>query len=354
MIPKAHIPKALVVENDQLAANEVDGILKLLEHEYDLVVDQATAIQKIEASKYDYVLMEVAIPTRQGFNFPRILNGLNLLDQIHAATHADHTPIIVMTCHGNDNPDLVVEVMQRGATNYIKKPFPKVGRTLNEVIKSALEQARQKRDGINEKTPKPEEIFQGGELTFYPDRVELCGVTIISSNKSAQMWTILRALTQRWDDGRYKSWNSGTLARLVNSGQGSVAGSVRDFRRGVTATFKRELGMKVGHCDVIETANAGYRFNAWITIKNPPPPMTEVRRGSTSGMEEFLSDDPSIQRQLQILALLASGERLRVPNIQDKLGLSFITTKREVDALKAQRKVEFVGPPKTGYWRMIL
>ncbi|MCL2646091.1 MAG: response regulator [Phycisphaerales bacterium] len=350
MIPKAHIPKALVVEIDQSTVSEVDEILKFLKHEYDLAVDQVAAIQKIEASKYDYVLMEVAIPTRQGFNFPRVLNGLDLLDQIHAATHADHTPIIVMTAHGTDNPDLVVEVMQRGAADYIKKPFPKVGRTLDAIIKSALEQAHQKRNGGNEKPPKPEEIFQGGELTFYPDRVELYGVTIISSNKSAQMWTILRALAQRWDDGRYKSWNSGTLARLVNSGQGSVTGSVRDFRRNATSKLKRELGMKVGHCDVIETANAGYRFNAWITIKNPPPPITEARQDGKQKMEEF-SDDPSIQRQLQILALLSSGERLRVPAIQDKLGLSFITAKREVDALRVQGKIEFVGAAKTGYWR---
>ena len=71
----------------------------------------------------------------------------------------------------------------------------------------------------------------------------------------------------------------GALAALVSGsgGQDSIAGCVRDFRRNVTETLGRELGLKVGRDDVIETSKAGYRLNAKIVVKNPPP-ITETNR----------------------------------------------------------------------------
>ncbi|NLU23032.1 MAG: hypothetical protein GXW89_20320, partial [Phycisphaerae bacterium] len=52
------------------------------------------------------------------------------------------------------------------------------------------------------------------------------------------------------------------------------------------------------------------------------------------------------------MALIHSGERLRVPGFAEKLGCSYTTAKREIDALKADGRIEFVGPSKTGHYTL--
>ena len=50
--------------------------------------------------------------------------------------------------------------------------------------------------------------------------------------------------------------------------------------------------------------------------------------------------------------MIRSGERLRVPGFAEKLGCSYTTAKREIDALKADGRIEFVGPSKTGHYTL--
>lgn len=64
-------------------------------------------------------------------------------------------------------------------------------------------------------------------------------------------------------------------------------------------------------------------------------------------------DDGATRRRDQILALLRTGERQRVPGVADKISCSYITGKREVDTLKDAGVIEFVGPEKTGYYRIL-
>jgi hypothetical protein len=45
--------------------------------------------------------------------------------------------------------------------------------------------------------------FAGGEMVFYPDRVELCGVTVLGDTGSGQCRTILDVLKCRNPDGGY-------------------------------------------------------------------------------------------------------------------------------------------------------
>ena len=53
------------------------------------------------------------------------------------------------------------------------------------------------------------------------------------------------------------------------------------------------------------------------------------------------------------MALTRSGERLYVPGFAEKLRCSYTTAKREVDALKAEGRIELVGPSKTGHYRLV-
>ena len=58
---------------------------------------------------------------------------------------------------------------------------------------------------------------------------------------------------------------------------------------------------------------------------------------------------PVKERRGRLLEAVSTGRKLRVPALADELGCSERTVKRDLDALRDQ--IEFVGAPKTGYFR---
>lgn len=148
------------------------------------------------------------------------------------------------------------------------------------------------------------------------------------------------------------------LANLVdnNCGQGSIARSIRDFRRNASEQLGRELGLKVEHEDVIETSRSGYRLNSRIVVKDLRTSNSRAADAPIASSGNQVTDDTGAdanERRQQILALVRSGERLRVPGFASQLRCSYATAKREVDALKAEGSIEFVGAAKTGYYRVL-
>jgi len=92
MIHEAPAPKALVIENDPVIAEEVARILKSLDHEPDFDGDQEAARRKVKVGGYDYVLLKLTIPAQQECEFPRTQKrhqpaGTNS----RLAAHAPHT-----------------------------------------------------------------------------------------------------------------------------------------------------------------------------------------------------------------------------------------------------------------------
>jgi CheY-like chemotaxis protein len=339
--------RALVVEDSSDIAESVVDTLESLGHEHDWAKSQEEARQKMDAGGFSYVLLDLQIPVRFGRGLACIEYGEHLAREIHQCPAMQGVPIIVMTAYGKEGFEMAAPLCEHGVVDFINKPFPRTGRTLASVIQGALT-----RSSKHQPAPKrltPDKPFQGGEMVLYPDRVELCGVTVVSSGKSSQMWTILGALAQRVEGQRYKAWDGNALAKLVGSdgGQGSVAGSVRDFRRNVAEALGQELGIKVEREDVIETARAGYRLSARIVVKDLRHAAASVRL--PAGGE----DDDSAKRRDQILSFLRAGERLRVPGLAEKMGCSFTTAKREVDALKAEGQIEFVGAARTGCYQLV-
>lgn len=56
----------------------------------------------------------------------------------------------------------------------------------------------------------------------------------------------------------------------------------------------------------------------------------------------------SATRRSQILSALKNGRKLRTRALAAELGCSIVTAKRELDGLRGQGTVEFVGPAKLG------
>ena len=225
--------KALVVDDDPEIIDIVGESIESLGHEHDDAMSQEEGREWLRATKYDYYLLDLGLPLRRGHGLPRIQNGENFLAEIREYRRGDPVPIIVMTGYGLDSPDLAVEVMKLGATDYITKPFPSTGRTLDKAIQEALARHygsnRRRLDTVSHATPPAPVLFQGGEMVFYRDRVELCGITVVDGQ--TRMRDILDVLRERRASGKYVAYSGTKLAERLEviGGENAIAEAVKSF-----------------------------------------------------------------------------------------------------------------------------
>lgn len=361
-------PKALVVDDDPAIIDAVGETLESLGHVYDHAGCVESARKLMDQDQYSYFLVDLEIPLRAGRTVPRIQNGENLLEEIIRRTGTRKRPVIVMTAHGKDGPDLAVEVMKKGAVDYVTKPFPVKGYTLDKKINEALTRVGATPHGAaggkspgagpsGELTP-----FGGGELVFYRNRVELCGVRVCGGARSGQTRRILDRLRAKRPNGKYVACSGVELADAIDceTGQNGVAGTIRDFRRHVAETLADQSGLKCGARDVILSGGVGYRLHEWIVVKDGADerfgaaarPAAANPDGESANVPATGDDDPAKARRAWILGELTKGRELRTPTIVHEQRCSTATAKRDLEALKSDGRIEFVGPAKTGHYRL--
>jgi hypothetical protein len=216
--------------------------------------------------------------------------------------------------------------------------------------------------------------FSGGEMVFFPDGVDLCGVTICVGPRCEQHRKALDVLRrQRQQDGQFRGIGSKKLAENMQRARGanSVPGLIRDLRNRITKELRR-INIECGRRDVVTRTPQGYQFREWITVRDE----TEVsgqddQRHAAQSAAESVPDldgtnvpnardpnDPNVTqgkmetRRYWILEQLRSGRELRAPDMARALGCSLRTVKRDLEFLKREGLVEFVGEPRTGHYRV--
>ena len=78
------------------------------------------------------------------------------------------------------------------------------------------------------------------------------------------------------------------------------------------------------------------------------------RRDPVTENDDPVDDDWSdpVDRQRWVMAELRRGRQLRAPEIVARLGCSATTIKRDLELLRDAGQVKFVGPRKTGHYRL--
>ena len=387
-------PKALVVDDDPDILDAVGDILTSLGHECDHANSVESARQCLECNEYTYVLLDLEIPVRAK-SFARIQNGENLLEEIVRRAGTRRKPvIIVMTAHGTDGPELAVEVMKKGAVDYVTKPFKSVGRTLDKSIMEALagmggdvSPARQSATVLQHQNAEAEKAnepkaFSGGEMVFYSDRVELCGVTICGGPRCEQSRKTLDLLREKNTKGEFVAFGSKKLAEKIgrDGGSPSVTGLIRDIRTRISAELQN-IQIRCGRHDVVVRTNQGYKFNDSVTVHdsdesigariqghglsraehNVPncsgPDVPDVRNCDASHVRDDdvpdVSDNSAGNRRAWILQQLTDGRRLNSPDVAERFRCSVKTAQRDLQSLKDEGRIEFVGVPRTGCYCLL-
>lgn len=212
-------------------------------------------------------------------------------------------------------------------------------------------------------------VFTGGELVFYADHVELCGVTICGGPRCEQARKTLDLLRQKNSKGRFAAFPSKKLAERISREKGapSVPGLIRDLRARIVAVL-RQNDIQCHRNDVIERTDHGYHFRDWIIVQNGDP----IKSPAIEGHEDraYLDDvpvdvpvdshdddpvsdksaDAAAARRKWILEQVTKGRRMRAPGFATELGCSDRTVKRDIDVLEDQ--IEFVGSPRSGYYQL--
>ncbi len=213
------------------------------------------------------------------------------------------------------------------------------------------------------------EPFTGGQIVFFEDRVELCGVGIFRGSMSTKKWHVLELLRDiQSDKGRGFS-GAKLAAELELADARSAAGLIRDIRKLIKTALLEEAKIDCGIDDVIVSGGSGYRFSHKLSVQGADnngatplqdhetaqslhgDPLRDTVNGPV-GDPVLPTGDTVAVRQRRILELIQSGRELRAPAIADELGSPLSTVKRDLKSLKGAGKIEFVGPPKTGHYRL--
>jgi len=114
-------------------------------------------------------------------------------------------------------------------------------------------------------------------------------------------------------------------------------------------------------------AGDGYRLSSKITVRDaddpanapqsePGDPPNDPVNGRRDPVNDPLNgaDDPANnERQQWALGRMHVGRELRKADVADHFECSKETARRDLKDLRRRGIIEFIGPSKTGYWRLV-
>lgn len=332
-------PLALIIDDDPAIRESLTDRLESLGHDSHAVGAQNEANERITNCSYSYILLDLELPVRFG-RPPSIQIGKNILQSIHGSDRNKQTPVIIVTAHGHDRPDLAVELMKAGAVDFVKKPFD----NLEQAIREALQ--RRVNGNSDVWTPLPQapvemRALENAKLVFKCNAIELEDIEICTPDNGS-IWRMLLLLKQRKDNGQPKAFGGKDIASNLglNRGQNAVCDAVSKFRKRVIQLLA-DAGIEAKEDSVITRGRAGYQINAALSVED------QSGRAPTTVAKD---DDGPSERQEWIIEELKKGQKLRRADLEKHFKISTATAKRDFGML--DDRVEFVGIGVAGYYKM--
>ena len=119
----------LVVDDNELNRDMLTRRLERLGYKVSCAKNGSEALKKIRTESFDLLLLDIIMP---------VMDGFQVLERLKAEPSLSEIPVIVLSA--SDQLDHVVKCIQRGAKDYLSKPFNPV--LLQARIGSCLERKR--------------------------------------------------------------------------------------------------------------------------------------------------------------------------------------------------------------------
>ncbi|SAL84037.1 two component transcriptional regulator [Caballeronia terrestris] len=163
--------RVLLVEDDRMIGEAVEGALKDASYAVDWVCDGQTALTSIETQVYDIVLLDLGLPK---------MDGIDVLHSVRASMNP--VPLVVITAR--DAVEDRVRGLDGGADDYVLKPFE-----LSELL------ARM-RAVVRRRSGQAAPVMTNGALSLDPATRE-ASIDGQSTRLSAREFSLLQALMVR-------------------------------------------------------------------------------------------------------------------------------------------------------------
>lgn len=333
-------PLALVIEDDPAIREALGDRLDSLGHDHHCVGCLNEARERLGRCSYTYILLDLELPVRFG-RPPSIPVGKNLLLEIRKNPRHAEIPVLVVTAHGHDRPDLAVEVMKAGASDFVKKPFDNLDQAIREALSTNRNGVEVPSDGGGNGTQALRSL-DGETLVFLRNRIELAGVTVCTPDNGV-IWRILLLLRERRPDGRPRAIPGKAIADHLglDRGQNAVCDAVSAFRKKLIQVLENAQ-IAATEDSLIVTGRSGYQIHSDLTVED---------RSELEVEEGVDPDTISAQdRQAWFLEQLASRVKVRRRDLEKRFRISEATAKRDLRAVS--ETVEFVGTGDAGYYRL--
>jgi hypothetical protein len=156
--------------------------------------------------------------------------------------------------------------MKLGATDFIGKPFGR-DNPLEEKICEALRGRFGDCNDAVRALPAKLTKFEGGDLIFYEDRVELCGIKVCGARNSSIKRRVLDILRERTLKDDYRCFPMNDIADFLKLHRpGVVAEAVADFRKECRRQLRDMACIDCENEDVVSNQNRGYHLRSWIRV----------------------------------------------------------------------------------------
>ncbi len=145
--------RVLIVDDDPEIMEWLATDLKFSGFYTDTASDGLEGLQKSQNGNYDVIILDIMMPKMDGFE---------VCKNIRKSTKTKDTPVILLTAKGTLEDK--VTGFGSGADDYLVKPFD---------IQELLVRMRALLRRTGSTRPPKEEILESGDLTLYPDSLEV-------------------------------------------------------------------------------------------------------------------------------------------------------------------------------------
>ncbi len=251
------IYKALIIEDSPDFAELLCAILERLGHEGVVVTNRQDALYRLDEEEFDFVLLDLSLPTHEKDTNPLPYVGFELLAHIRKRFDSEMLPVIGMTAY-EKSAQTGVQVMKAGADDYFSKGD--TAASPEEKIKLMLQSIREDRLHMESKEDEAAARRKPHYVAFQGDLVFVNGIEI-ENDKWIEVFQLLRRLTARSGGGMTAEDLAEDLSVHVQPNTvRKWIGNIRDFL--AEEHREQELG-ELGRNDIIKNPRGkkGYTFN---------------------------------------------------------------------------------------------